>query len=317
MSLPSTSLSTAEVSYIVDGLAHPTSPTRADGRQLLQPLPIEISYGDAPQASGSARVRLGSTEVLAGVRLEVEDVEVQGKGKQKASWLGKVEVDITPQAYPSLGTNDLSRLATMYASLISDHFIPSVPPLPILPPTKYFVPYLHLTVLSASSACVTSALLLASRAAFSDLRVPIVKRIGYEGATTADAEGEETDLSGIKAAVRAARGGKGKSRAVGRGGDDWDLEGGETFLEQRENLPVVVVLNLTPKGGVVFLDATPQEEAACPDRVLLFFTGSGKLCGMRVEGTSGIDIPRVPALLQEGKRIAQELVDGLNAEMPK
>ena len=42
----------------------------------------------------------------------------------------------TPQAYPSLGTSDLSRLATMYASLISDHFIPSVPPLPILPPTK-------------------------------------------------------------------------------------------------------------------------------------------------------------------------------------
>ena len=110
---------------------------------------------------------------------------------------------------------------------------------------RYFVPYLHLTVLSASSACVTSALLLASRAAFSDLRVPTVKRIGYEAATTiTDAEGEETDLSGIKAAVRAARGGKGKSKAVGRGGEDWDFDGGETFLETRENLPVVVVLNL-------------------------------------------------------------------------
>ena len=94
MALPTSSLSTAEISYIVDGLTHPSNPTRADGRQLLQPLPIEISYSDAPQASGSARVRLGHTEVLAGVRLEVEDVDLQGKGKQKAGWSGKVEVDV-------------------------------------------------------------------------------------------------------------------------------------------------------------------------------------------------------------------------------
>lgn len=126
-----------------------------------------------------------------------------------------------------------------------------------------------------------------------------------------DGDDEDKDLSGIKAAVQAARGGRGKSRAVGKGGDDWDLEGGDKFVEDREGLPVIVVLNTVcqtaepgckadsqvPGSDAIFLDATPQEESACPDRLLLFFTGAGKLCGMRIEGSSGLDIPRIPALL--------------------
>lgn len=48
----------------------------------------------------------------------------------------------------------------------------------------------------------------------------------------------------------------------------------------------------------MFLDATSQEESACPDRVHCFFTGSGKLCGMRMEGGDGLDAGRVKPLLQ-------------------
>jgi exosome complex component RRP42 len=92
----STSISPSERSYIISGLLHPTSPTRIDSRSLLQPRPISISYGDAPQANGSARVTVdGGTEVIAGIRLEVGDVyEVEGKGKGKEGWRGTVEVDV-------------------------------------------------------------------------------------------------------------------------------------------------------------------------------------------------------------------------------
>ncbi|RXK35161.1 hypothetical protein M231_07573 [Tremella mesenterica] len=313
MSLPIAPISAAERSFILTGLSHPTHPTRSDGRQLLSPLPIQISYGEAPQASGSARVCIGSTEVLAGIRLEVEDIPLESK---KDAWRGRVEVDVTPQAYPNLGTSDLSRLANSYAALISDHFMPSVKALPILPPTKYFIPYLHLTLLSSSSACIPTALISAARAAFCDLRIPITKRIGWEGVEGDVGAEVEKDLSGIKAAVRAGRGGKGKSRAVGRGGEEWDLAGGEIFLEGREDLPVLVVLNLIPNSQAVFLDATPQEEAACPDRLFLYFKRSGKLCGMRTEGTTGLDLDRIRPLLLEGKRIAMELINSLNAQMP-
>jgi exosome complex RNA-binding protein Rrp42 (RNase PH superfamily) len=52
-----------------------------------------------------------------------------------------------------------------------------------------------------------------------------------------------------------------------------------------------------PGSEVVFLDATNQEEAACPDKVHLFFTGSGKVCGIRTEGNDALDIARIRPIL--------------------
>ena len=91
----STSLSPSERSYVITGLTHPTSPTRLDGRSLLAPRPISISYGAAPQANGSARVIIGGgTEAIAGIRLEVADVDPGARGKGKEGWRGRVEVDV-------------------------------------------------------------------------------------------------------------------------------------------------------------------------------------------------------------------------------
>lgn len=87
-----TVLSPAERDYIVTGLSQPT-PSRLDGRQLLEPRPITVSYAEAPQASGSARVVIGGTEVVAGVRLEVGDSDPSAS-KGKEGWRGKVEVDV-------------------------------------------------------------------------------------------------------------------------------------------------------------------------------------------------------------------------------
>lgn len=85
-------LSPAERDYIVTGLSQAT-PSRLDGRQLLEPRPIIVSYAEAPQASGSARVVIGGTEVVAGVRLEVGDSDPSAP-KGKEGWRGKVEVDV-------------------------------------------------------------------------------------------------------------------------------------------------------------------------------------------------------------------------------
>ena len=166
----------------------------------------------------------------------------------------------------------LSTLSSQFGSLISDHFIPSLPPLPILAPTKYvfapyhsqpilhclrqprlltayryFVPHLHLTVLSTTSASIPTALLIASRAAFFDLRIPKIKRIGYELVSSGQAEEGDKDLSGIKAAVRGSKG-RGKAKGVMRGSEDWDLDledgDGTAHLEGRDSLPVLVTLNL-------------------------------------------------------------------------
>lgn len=85
-----------------------------------------------------------------------------------------------------------------------------------------------------------------------DLRIPSIKRIGWEEAEleTASYDGvKDTDLSGIKSALKAGRSGKGKGRAAVKG-DEWDLDmttaggRGVGWLQGRENLPVLVTLHL-------------------------------------------------------------------------
>ena len=141
---------------------------------------------------------------------------------------------LTPQFHASFLTTASDRLHLLATAYTPTH--------------RYFIPHLHLTVLSTSAASLLPTLILASRAAFTDLRVPKTKRIGWEAATTTSTTSDEreTDLSGIKAAVRA---GKGKGKTAVRGGEDWDLDPGDSgdgaaYIGDREGLPVVVTLNL-------------------------------------------------------------------------
>jgi exosome complex component RRP42 len=70
-----TILSKAEKSYIVTSL-NSSPPLRQDGRGPLDYRVISVATGDevAPLANGSAKVRVGGTEVVTAVRLEVEDL---------------------------------------------------------------------------------------------------------------------------------------------------------------------------------------------------------------------------------------------------
>ena len=82
MATPTVLLSKAEKSYIQSSLlANP--PLRSDGRSLNDYRSINLETGVVPLANGSARVSIGvgGTEVLAGVKLEVEDVEDGEDGK--------------------------------------------------------------------------------------------------------------------------------------------------------------------------------------------------------------------------------------------
>lgn len=85
-----------------------------------------------------------------------------------------------------------------------------------------------------------------------DLRIPSTKRIGWEeteNETQSTYDGvKDTDLSGIKSALKSGKG-KGKGRAAGKG-DEWDLDmttaggRGVGWMEGRENLPVLITLHL-------------------------------------------------------------------------
>lgn len=80
--MTSTSISKAERSYIQAGLlANP--PRRANGRSLHDFRTISLETGVAPLSNGSARLSIGQnlhegsggTEIMASVKLEVENIE--------------------------------------------------------------------------------------------------------------------------------------------------------------------------------------------------------------------------------------------------
>jgi len=70
-----TILSKAEKSYILTSLTS-SPPLRQDGRGPLDYRVISVVTGDevASLANGSGKVRVGGTEVVSAVRLEVEDL---------------------------------------------------------------------------------------------------------------------------------------------------------------------------------------------------------------------------------------------------
>lgn len=63
-------LSSAEVTYTLQGI---DQDLREDGRSRLDYRYLAIDVGIVPQASGSARLRLGATDVLVGVVAELSD----------------------------------------------------------------------------------------------------------------------------------------------------------------------------------------------------------------------------------------------------
>ncbi|KAK4523516.1 hypothetical protein GAYE_PCTG69G1412 [Galdieria yellowstonensis] len=91
-------VSKAEKSYLLEAIA---LGTRVDGRSLLEYRPISVQVGVLPSASGSSRLRLGETEVLVGVKVEVGDVAeasteniqihftVECSGSANADFLGR------------------------------------------------------------------------------------------------------------------------------------------------------------------------------------------------------------------------------------
>lgn len=84
-------VSKSEAAYISSALLAIPVPTRADGRSLLDYRAISVETGVAPAANGSGRAVIGvvgtdATEVIAAVRLDVEDVEEERPFSCSVTW---------------------------------------------------------------------------------------------------------------------------------------------------------------------------------------------------------------------------------------
>ncbi|PSS06457.1 Exosome complex exonuclease, partial [Actinidia chinensis var. chinensis] len=96
-------LSVGEKHFIQGGIAQDL---RSDGRKRLTYRPISVETGIIPQANGSARVKLGATDVIASVKAEL------GKPSPFQPDRGKVAiyVDCSPTAAPIFEANGSARV---------------------------------------------------------------------------------------------------------------------------------------------------------------------------------------------------------------
>ncbi|KAI0287511.1 ribosomal protein S5 domain 2-like protein [Russula brevipes] len=283
-------LSKSEKSYIQTSL-QAQSPLRADGRPLHKFRSVTLQTGTVPLANGSAHLNLGrasdesvgGTEVLAAAKLEVENIGVGCDGVEGGRVVCAVSC-LPPRILPlGGGVDDLQHDYSATLHDVLSHASLRPPNLGIIPGRKAWLLTLDLMVLS-DAGNVYDALFMAARAALWDTHVP---------RTRATIKGPATDFE-LE--------------------DYWD-DG--AVLGGRDAWPVGVTLNLLP--GVHFLDATNQEEAATPLRLILAFSfrsGSpAALHGMHLLGTGETDLAQVESLAKEGEKYALEIYTALNAKL--
>jgi exosome complex component RRP42 len=95
------SLSKAEIAYIRSALVATTSDSgqlRGDGRGTFTYRSIGLELGMSPATNGSARARVGGTEVWTGIKLEVETNETKSAGASGRDG-GRVEFAVTWQVH--------------------------------------------------------------------------------------------------------------------------------------------------------------------------------------------------------------------------
>ncbi|KZT30239.1 ribosomal protein S5 domain 2-like protein [Neolentinus lepideus HHB14362 ss-1] len=314
--MASISLSKSEKSYIQTSLTS-TPPIRGDGRSLLDYRPIALEIGVVPLANGSVRLNIGKsthegaggTEVLAAVKLEVEDV-VNGDGVDG----GRVvcSVSCSPAAYPHLSSNALDDLSYDMTTVLNQTLAhPSLRPsnLGILPKKKSWGLHLDLIVL-ADSGNVFDALFMAARAALWDTKVPVTRVVEYQAKKGGAVRQDDMDVeqeSGLDT--------RQVSRAVDfELPDYWDE--GETLAGQ-DRWPVCVTLNIV--SPIYYLDATLQEEASTPLRLLLALsfpkTEAPTLKASRLLGPGEVELSQIKALVQDGEKHAGELFAALEAKL--
>ena len=267
-------ISKSERAYIQSSLqANP--PLRADGRGLLDFRTVLLETGVAPLANGSARLNIGKmareggggTEILAAVKLEVEDVQ-SGDGVdggrivcsvtwcatfQLSSWNVEPQCskDSSPSAYPHHSSNALDELQhdlTVILQQAIQH--PSLHPqnLTIIPRKKSWLLNLDAVILSDAGNTV-DALFMAARAALWDTKVPRTRSVEYRAPESS--KQPRKDVQGAMDVDETTSGFD--TRDVARTAADFELpdywDEGEV-LYGRERWPICVTLNLVSRSSL-------------------------------------------------------------------
>ncbi|KAL3730873.1 hypothetical protein ACJRO7_027835 [Eucalyptus globulus] len=267
-----TGLSLGEKQFIRGGIAQDL---RSDGRKRRTYRPLYVETRVIPQANGSARVRMGRTDVIASVKAEIGRPSPLQPNKGKVSiYVDCRELSVALQRCLLGGKSgagagiDLSSLILVEGKVCWDPYIDGL------------VVSSDGNLIDAVSASIKLHLSRAfCFAALSNTGIPRVH-------VTAEESGEgqpELDISD------------------------------EEFL-QFDTSGVPVVVTLTKVGRHCIVDATLEEESQMSSAVSVSINRKGLICGLTKRGGASLDPNVIVDMISVAKHVSKQLIDQLDSE---
>ncbi|ESR61015.1 3'-5'-exoribonuclease family protein [Citrus sinensis] len=274
-------LSEGEKEFIKGGIAQDL---RSDGRKRYTYRPIYVETGVIPQANGSARVRMGSTDVIASVKAELGRPSAMQPDKGKVA----IFVDCSPTAEPTFEGRGGEELSAELSSALQRCLLGGksgagagidLSSLVVVEGKVCWDLYIDGLVIS-SDGNLLDALGAAIKAALSNTGIPSV----HVAAEAASDEQPEVDISD------------------------------EEFL-QFDTSGVPVITTLTKVGKHYIVDATLEEESQMSSAVSISINRQGHICGMIKRGGVGLDPSVILDMISVANFVSRQLMDKLDSEI--
>ncbi|CAN6571441.1 unnamed protein product [Malus baccata var. baccata] len=269
-------LSIGEKHFIQGGIAQDI---RSDGRKRLTPRPINVKTGVISQANGSARVRMGATDVIASVKAELGRPTALQPDKGKVF----INVDCSPTAAPMFegrGGEELS--------------------------AELSVALRH--CLLGGAGIELSCLVVVEGKICWDL---------YIDGLVVSSDGNLLDALG--AAIKAALSNTGIPRvnvAAGASGDEQpEVDVSDEEFLQFDTSKVPVIVTLTKVGKHYIVDATSEEESQMSSAVSISVNRQGHICGLTKRGGAGLDPSIILDMVSVAKTVSEQLINTLDSQI--
>ncbi|GAA5804100.1 ribosomal protein S5 domain 2-type protein [Thamnidium elegans] len=276
--MPAPLISPAEKSYIEQGIQQDC---RADGRGRLEYRHVVMESGLLSQASGSARCRLGDSDVLVGVKVEIGEVE-PNKPNQ-----GRVvcNVECSPSAsqqFEGRGADEMNNTLTLAIDrlLNGPQSGLDLEKLCIIPGQQCWVIYIDAMVMDAAGNLL-DCVVMTTRAALYNTRIP---KTEIQDLGDGDFEFEVVD----------------------------DVEDAEP-IQGWENLPISVTLYKIADRYII--DPTILEELCSTVTLTVGVNKDGLVCGIQKGASGSIDPSLLTEMIQTATTLAKPLIEQLDAKL--
>ncbi|KAJ4827341.1 hypothetical protein Tsubulata_003297 [Turnera subulata] len=274
-------LSAGEKNFLHGGI---DQDLRSDGRNRNTYRPISVETGVIPQANGSARVRIGATEVIASVKAELGRPAALQPDKGKVA----IFVDCSPVANPVFEGRGGEELSLELSVALQQCLLGGKS--------------------GAGAGIDLSSLMVVEGKLCWDL---------YIDGLVVSSDGNLLDALG--ASIMAALSNTGIPRvqvaAAASGDEEPEVDISDEEYLQFDTSGVPVIVTLTKVGRHYIVDATSDEESQMTTAVSISINRKGHICGLTKRGSSGLDSSIISDMISVAQHISVQLFDKLDTQI--